>query len=69
MAGVFRPYTLVDVLGTINQTQSPTGQGSVTGVGLFTEADETLTLADTATTTVQILPGWDAGVWGGLSWT
>lgn len=72
MPGVYRPYTLTDVLGTIISTQSQAAQpvGSVTGVGFFAEAGEaSMPLADSATATAQALPGWDQGVWGALSWS
>lgn len=71
MPGVLRPYTLADVLGTINGQQAQQGQAAqiVTGVGFFAEANETVPLADSMTTTVQALPGWDGGVWGALSWS
>lgn len=68
MPGVFRPYTLVDVLGTINDQSSQSQDTSVSGVGFFAEADETMHLADSWTSTVQTVPGWDAGVWGAITW-
>jgi hypothetical protein len=70
MPGVFRPYTLADVLGTINQIQTGAqSQGSVTGIGLFAEADETVPLADSWASTVQAPATWDSGVWGSTSWS
>jgi hemoglobin-like flavoprotein len=66
---VFRPYTLVDVLGQLNQ-QSSQQQGSiVNAIGAFAEADEQTTLSDSMTTTVQVSPAYDAGVWGAFTWT
>jgi hypothetical protein len=68
MPGVFRPYTLVDVLGTMNeQITAPTGD-TITGVGYFAETDEAFTLADKIATTVQATPAYDAGVWGAFTW-
>jgi hypothetical protein len=69
--GVFRPYSLADVLGTLNeQSQGDTGGvDSVSGVGFFAETDENALVGDAMTTTVQVNPGWDQGVWGSMSWT
>lgn len=68
MPGVFRPYTLVDVLGQLNQ-QSSQQQGSiVNAIGAFAEADEQTTVSDAMTTTVQTSPAYDAGVWGSFTW-
>lgn len=70
MPGVLRPYTLADVLATINQQSSASSvvSGSVTGVGFFSEADETVPLADSATATAGTPAGWDSGVWGATLW-
>lgn len=68
-SGVVRPYTLVDVLGTINDQTQQALQGATTvnGVGFFGEADETATAADTAATYVTTPQGWDQGYpWGAL---
>lgn len=70
MPGVFRPYTLVDVLGTLND-QSTANIGSdaiVNGLGVFAETDETASMADSMATTVQLNSVYDAGVWGALTW-
>lgn len=69
MPGVFRPYTLVDVLGTLNQ--QTTGQDTsqtVTGLGYFGETDETTTFADSWTSTLQTPATWDNGTWGAFTW-
>lgn len=68
MPGVIRPYTLADVLGTLNQ-QSTTTTDTVAGLGTLTEADDGLPLADAATITIQTVATWDNGVWGALSWS
>jgi hypothetical protein len=70
MAGVVRPYTLVDVLGTLNSqsTGSATPSTTVSGVGFFAEADESSTSTDTASTQVGPLIGWDQQNWGAFSW-
>jgi hypothetical protein len=68
-AGVFRPYTLVDVLGTLNE-QSQQQQGStITSQGFFAETDEGMTAHDTMTTAVQANAAWDAGQWGAFTWS
>lgn len=69
MPGVYRPYTLVDILGTLNaQSTQQAGAELVTGLGDFGEVDETLGAIDSMTTTVQVNPAWDAGVWGAVTW-
>lgn len=67
MPGVFRPYTLVDILGTIQESAQQTAD-IVNGLGQFAEDDETLGAIDSMTTTVQVSPAWDAGVWGAVTW-
>lgn len=69
MPGVYRPYTLVDILGTLNQ-QSSQQQGAelVSGLGDFGEVDETLGAIDSMASTVQVNPAWDAGFWGTVTW-
>lgn len=70
-AGVFRPYTLQDVLGTMNQqSQDQTGsQDTPDGIGEFIESDEAATLADSFTTSV-VAPGtWDGATWGTAVWS
>lgn len=68
-AGVFRPYTLVDVLGSINGQNSASPDTSTSGVGFIAEADEQTAWADSATTVVRTsVPGWDQEVWGGSAW-
>jgi len=66
--GVFRPYTLVDVLGTINgQSTQQTGD-IINGLGSFAETDEQATVTDKAVATAQLNPTWDNGTWGTLIW-
>lgn len=68
MPGVFRPYNLVDVLGTMNeQLTAPTGD-VITSFGFFAETDEAITSADSMATTVQANPAYDAGIWGSFTW-
>lgn len=69
MPGVYRPYTLADVLGAIQGTNETNTDTSVSGVGYFAEDDETVSAADSATATVQALPGWSGGTWGTTGWS
>jgi hypothetical protein len=71
-AGVFRPYTLVDVLGTMNQQISEMAGGqAVTGFGTFAEADEAMTTTDTVTSTLVTASTatWDGATWGTFIWS
>jgi len=69
MSGVVRPTTLIDVLATINQNSLPPVQADdTTAQGVFVEADEAMTLADSMTTTVATPAGWDGGLWGSTCW-
>lgn len=74
MPGVLRPYTLVDVLSTIN---SQNGQGSMGNPTTLTvplssiaEADETVVSADSAFVSTQTGAAlWDQGVWSAGTWS
>lgn len=72
MPGVIRPYTLTDVLATINQNM--TNQNATTGAnastfGVIAEVDDTVTpTGDTGTATHSAPAGWDQGQWGSTSW-
>ena len=71
MPGVIRPYTLLDVLSTINNQNNNTGQFDTTtsGLGDFAEADEpSITTADAATAATPVNPGWDQSEWGVFNW-
>lgn len=69
MPGVLRPYTLVDVLGVLNQqnTQQQSAQ-LVNGLGDFAEADEAFTTADSVTASHAVNATWDNGTWGAVTW-
>jgi hypothetical protein len=69
MPGVYRPYTLVDVLGALNQSQTDNQQGVTGSLSYFGESSETMPTADSVTGTVQTVPTWDNGVWGATSWS
>lgn len=71
MSGIVRPYTLADVLGTINdQLSAQTSSTAITALGQFAEVDETVPSAElTPTVTVAAVAGWDQGVWGGFQWS
>ncbi len=67
-SGVLRPYTLVDVLGTLNQqSQQQTGT-TISGLSGFAEADESATVGDAVTASAQTPPGWDQTTWGAAVW-
>lgn len=71
-SGVFRPYTLVDVLGTMNQQITDmTGSQTVTGFGTFAEADETMASNDSVTSTLVTASTvtWDNATWGTFTWS
>lgn len=68
MPGAFRHYTLVDILGTLTDQSSQQTGDTINGLGQFAEADESGTVADSATATVQAPPGWGQSVWGGFVW-
>ena len=61
MPGAYRPYTLTDILGTLQQQAIGDTGTSVSGVGYFAEADETVIMADSATLSVQAPATWDNG--------
>lgn len=68
MPGVFRPYTLVDVLGTLNEENVQTQGDIISSQGFFAQTGEQYNLHDTMATTVQASPAYDAGVWGAFTW-
>ena len=68
MPGVFRPYSLADVLGTIQAQAQGNTDTSVSGLGSLAEADETVTLAESVTGTAAVNPAWDGGTWGAIDW-
>lgn len=68
MAGVIRPTTIVDVLGTLNQQSSQQTGDMVNGFGDFVETEEQGTLADSAVVTHSAPPGWDQSTWGNCIW-
>lgn len=72
MAGVFRPYTFVDILGTLNNgvQQASQGDTTITGTGVISEADETNTMSEASVTgTVTTNLGWDQTTWGMVAWS
>lgn len=74
MPGVLRPYTIIDVLATINNQN---GQGSLGGQTALTvplssvaEADDQTTSSDTAFASTQTGGTlWDQGVWSAATWS
>lgn len=69
MPGVFRPQTLADVLGVIQQQAVGNTDTSVSGIGSFAEVADTMAAADSVTATAQVNPAWDAGYWGSVLWS
>lgn len=69
MPGVYRPYSLADVLGSMQQQAIGNTDTSVSGLGSLAEADESVTLADAVTGTAQVNPAWDGGTWGAITWS
>jgi hypothetical protein len=69
MPGVFRPYSLADVLGTLQQQALGNTDTSVSGIGSIAEADESVTMTDSATGTAALNPAYDAGTWGAVVWS
>lgn len=68
-SGVYRPMTWVDLLNSINGTNSAAVDTSTSGLGYVAEADEQMTVADSVSTIVlTAYPGWDQEVWGGTAW-
>lgn len=71
MPGVFRPYTLVDVLGTMNDNSTQqTANDQIDGLSNFAQTNETFTVSDTVTGTpvVATTTTWDAVTWGTFAW-
>lgn len=70
MPGVYRPYSVADVIGSLQDgIAAATGQDAASsGLGYFTEADETLGITDSATVTAQAAATWDSGQWNAFSW-
>lgn len=75
MAGVIRPYTIFDILNTINeQSAGDTGNPIVNTtdaasvVAVINEVDETITIVDTTFTGVLGSVTWDQGAWNAATW-
>lgn len=71
MPGVFRPYTWVDILGTLNSGVQDATQGTttITGTSIVGETGEVATSSDTVTGTVTTNQGWDQVTWGTFVWS
>lgn len=72
MPGVFRPYTFVDILGTLNNGVQDATQGTttITGTGVISEVDESNTMSEASVTgTVTTNQGWDQVTWGTVAWS
>lgn len=69
MPGVFRPYTVADVIGSLSdQIGSLQASSTSAGTGFVTEADETATISDAVTVTTQANPAWNQGQWSVFTW-
>jgi len=72
MPGVLRPYTLVDVLNTINDQTGMGSQGATSSLTIplssVGEVDEATTVADSAFGSVSTSTAWDRGVWNAGTW-
>jgi hypothetical protein len=69
-SGVFRPYTVQDIIGSLSDSVgSLSADSTSTGTGFFLEADEVVGLTDTATVTTQANPPWGEGQWGQIVWS
>ena len=72
MPGVFRPYTLVDVLGTLNdQSTNQSASDVINGLSDFAQTNESFTITDSNVATHQAatLNTYDAVTWGTFSWS
>lgn len=71
MPGVFRPYTLVDILGTMNEQGTQQGGNDIIdGLSDFAQTNESFTVADSMTGTHRAgtTELWDAVTWGTFTW-
>lgn len=70
--GVHRPYTLVDILGTLNGGIQDNSQGTttITGTSPIGEADENSIVSEASVTgTVTTNLGWGQATWGTFAWS
>jgi hypothetical protein len=67
--GVNRPYSLADVLGSMNQQAIGDTDTSASGLGSVAEVDETASTTETVTATAAVNPAWDGGTWGAITWS
>lgn len=72
MPGVFRPYSLVDVLGTMNDQSTDQSQKEIiTGLSVFNETSEAFGTSDSMTTShaAASTEAWGSNTWGTFTWT
>lgn len=69
MPGVYRPYSLTDILGTLSDQSSQQQDTTISGLGDFAETAELATLSDAVTGTVTTNAGWGSGTWGTTAWS
>jgi hypothetical protein len=65
---VYRPTTLTDFLGALNQQTSPPTTDVINGLSGFAEVDEAATVSGSMTATHSAPPGWAATTWGAFLW-
>lgn len=68
MPGVNRPQTFVDVIAALTGQNGNVADTSVSGVGVYAEADDSMTLADAWTAATPVNPTYDNGEWGQFTW-
>lgn len=69
MPGVNRPQTFTDVIAALTGQNASAADTSVSGIGVYAEADDGMTLGDTWTSTVPTTAAtWDNGLWGQFTW-
>jgi hypothetical protein len=69
-SGVFRPYTVADVIGSLSDSiGSLSADSTSTGTGFFLEADETVGITDSATVSTLANAPWGEGYWSSWTWS
>lgn len=69
--GINRPYTVSDIIGSLQGQIGAVTQGASTsaGTGFLAEDDETAGFADSVTATATaVTPEWGSALWGSLPW-
>lgn len=71
MPGVYRAYTWVDILGTLNSGLQDATQGdtTITATSQVNETTENSTMSDTVTGTLSTNLGWGQTTYGAFVWS